>query len=151
MQKLKRVATVLEAVILRPYYPASALFRLQRDRDGLQIDFMGHIDGVKSWESVRSRAASNEIGGQKILVASLDDIRSKLSGGPVSDLAVIERRPEIGDYKPKKQPTTSDASAALRLESDRALLDLIRYRLSLPPEKRLNCLRRKIGLRAICL
>ena len=28
MQKLKRVATALEAVILRPYYPVSALFRL---------------------------------------------------------------------------------------------------------------------------
>ena len=29
--------------------------------------------------------------------------------------------------------------AAARLESDRALIDLIRHRLSLPPEKRLNC------------
>jgi hypothetical protein len=44
-----------------------------------------------------------------------------------------------------------DARAALRLESDRALVDLIRQRLLLPPEKRLNCLRRKIGLRATCL
>jgi hypothetical protein len=54
MRKLKRVAAALEAVILRPYYPVSALFRLQRDRDGLQIDFMGQIDGVKSYESVRA-------------------------------------------------------------------------------------------------
>ncbi len=52
---------------------------------------------------------------------------------------------------PKKQRLPTDAREALRLESDRALLDLIRYRLSLPPEKRLNCLRRKIGLRATCL
>jgi len=42
-------------------------------------------------------------------------------------------------------------SAALKAESERALIELIRYRLSLPPEKRLNCLRRKIGLRATCL
>jgi hypothetical protein len=41
--------------------------------------------------------------------------------------------------------------SALRLESDRALTDLIRQRLALPPEKRLNCLRVKIGLRATCL
>jgi len=32
MQKLKRVAGALGAVILRPYYPVSALFRLQRER-----------------------------------------------------------------------------------------------------------------------
>ena len=43
------------------------------------------------------------------------------------------------------------ASEALRLESERALTELIRYRLSLPPEKRLNVLRKKIGLRATCL
>jgi hypothetical protein len=51
----------------------------------------------------------------------------------------------------QEQPTGDDARAALRLESDRALVDLIRQRLSLPPEKRLNCLRRKIALRATCL
>ena len=50
-----------------------------------------------------------------------------------------------------KKPPNPDTGAALKLESDRALLDLIRFRLSLPPEKRLNCLRRKIGLRATCL
>jgi hypothetical protein len=49
---------------------------------------------------------------------------------------------------PKKR---TDASAVLKAESDLALTELIRYRLSLPPEKRLNCLRRKIGLRATCL
>lgn len=42
-------------------------------------------------------------------------------------------------------------SVALKRESDRALTELIRYRLSLAPENRLNCLRRKIGLRATCL
>jgi hypothetical protein len=91
MRKLKQVATALEAVILRPYYPVSALFRLQRDRDGLQIDFMGQIDGVKSYESVRGHAASYEIGGQKLLAASLDDIiRSKRAAGRSKDLAVID-------------------------------------------------------------
>ena len=91
MQKLKRVASALEAVILRPYYPVSALFRLQRDRDGLQVDFMGQIDGVKSYESVRGRARSYEIGGQKLLAASLEDIiRSKRAAGRGKDLAVID-------------------------------------------------------------
>jgi hypothetical protein len=124
MQKLKRVAATLDAVILRPYYPVSALFRLQRERDGLQIDFMGHIDGVNSYEGVRQRARVFRIGGASLLAASLDDI--------------------IG-------MSAAEKSEALRRESDRALTELIRYRLSLPPEKRLNCLRRKIGLRATCL
>ncbi len=39
----------------------------------------------------------------------------------------------------------------IRTESDRALIELIRFRLSLPPEKRLNVLRKKVGLRATCL
>ncbi len=50
-----------------------------------------------------------------------------------------------------RESTASDKSAALKRESDLALTALIRYRLSLPPEKRLNVLRRKIGLRATCL
>ena len=91
MQKLKLVATALEAVILRPYYPVSALFRLHRERDGLQIDFMGHIDGAQSYEGIRSRAGLYEIGGQKLLAASLDDIiRSKQAAGRGKDLAVID-------------------------------------------------------------
>jgi hypothetical protein len=131
MQKLKRVATALEAVILRPYYPVSALFRLHRERDGLQIEFMGHIDGMKSYEGVRRRAVLAEIGGQKLSAASLEDI-------------ILSRRATA----PKNE---TRESLALKLESERALTELIRYRLSLPPEKRLNCLRRKIGLRATCL
>jgi len=51
----------------------------------------------------------------------------------------------------KIESTAADKGAALKQESDRALIELIRYRLSLPPEKRLNCLRPKIGLRATCL
>jgi hypothetical protein len=91
MQKLKRVAGTLEAVILRPYYPVSGLFRLHRERDGLQIDFMGHIDGVQSYEGVRGRAGVYEIGGQKLLAASLDDIiRSKRAAGRGKDIAVID-------------------------------------------------------------
>jgi predicted nucleotidyltransferase len=106
MQKLKRVAEALEAVILRPYYPVSALFRLQRDRDGLQIDFMGRIDGVKSYESVRGRAASYEIGGQKLLAASLDDIiRSKRAAGRGKDLAVIDILEKTRDEEARSEKT----------------------------------------------
>src|SRR5215468_8246501 len=49
--KLKAVAKALDAVILRPFHPASGLFRLSRDRDSLQVDFMTQIHGVKSFEA----------------------------------------------------------------------------------------------------
>ncbi len=38
--KLKAMSTALGATILRPFYPASDLYRLVRDDDGLQLDFM---------------------------------------------------------------------------------------------------------------
>ena len=155
LQKLKLIAAELEATILRPYYPVSALFRLQRERDGLQIDFMGHIDGVKSYEGVRGRAGLYEFGGQKLLAASLDDIvMSKHAADRKKVLAVIEPSNRHGmksRLRKRRASAPPDRSAALKLESDRALIELIRHRLSLDPEKRLNCLRRKVGLRATCL
>jgi predicted nucleotidyltransferase len=89
--KLKAVARSLGAVILRPYYPASDLFRLVRDDDGLQVDFMATIHGVRSFAALRSRATKLELGGRTILVASLADIlRSKRAAGRPRDRAVLE-------------------------------------------------------------
>ena len=108
MQKLKLVARALEAVILRPYYPVSALFRLQRERDGLQVDFMGHIDGVQSYEGVKGRAGWFQIGGQKLLAASLDDIiRSKRAAGRSKDLAVIDILEKTRDEEALAKETES--------------------------------------------
>src|SRR5260370_19479784 len=72
--KLKAIARTLGAVILRPWYPVSSLFRLQRETDGMQIDFMGQIDGIRSYEGLRSRAIVFRIGESSILVAALADI-----------------------------------------------------------------------------
>ena len=90
MRKLKALADDLKAVVLRPYYPASELYRVTRDRDGLQLDFMARIDGVRSFESLRGRASTVPFGDQNILVASLRDIiRSKERAGREQDLAVL--------------------------------------------------------------
>jgi hypothetical protein len=51
----------------------------------------------------------------------------------------------------KKRNARRRALAALRRESDRALVDLIRRRLALPLEKRMNFLRRRIGVRGSAL
>ena len=53
--KLKKFAKQMDAVILRPYYPASGLYRVMNDDNGLQVDFMPAIHGVKSFNSLRSR------------------------------------------------------------------------------------------------
>lgn len=74
IRKLKGLARTLGAVIFRPYYPASGLYRLVRDSDGLQLDFMSAIDGVRSFNSLRSRAIEIDIGEQRVTVADLADI-----------------------------------------------------------------------------
>ena len=63
LAKLKTVARDLGAVIMRPYYPGSDLFRVVRDDDGLQVDFMGTIHGIRSFDGVRNRATRVDIAG----------------------------------------------------------------------------------------
>jgi predicted nucleotidyltransferase len=89
--KLKRLARVLGATILRPYYPASDLFRVVRDEDGLQVDFMATIHGVRSFEGLRARASTIAVGDVSVPVASLPDIiKSKRAAGRPRDVAVLE-------------------------------------------------------------
>jgi hypothetical protein len=54
LRKLKAVANSLNAVILRPFYPVSKLYRMVDDALGLQADFMPVIHGVRSFEGLRS-------------------------------------------------------------------------------------------------
>ncbi len=91
LAKLKRFARRLEAVILRPYYPASSLFRVMNDDRGLQADFMPVIHGVKSFNSLRSRAEKIELGRHRLWVAHLADIiASKRAAARPRDKAVLE-------------------------------------------------------------
>lgn len=90
LRKLRRIADDLDAVVLHPYYPASELYRVVRDRDGLQLDFMAKVNGVRSFESLRSRATVARFGRHELKVASLDDvIRSKKSANRAQDRAVL--------------------------------------------------------------
>jgi hypothetical protein len=89
--KLKRFANRLRAVILRPYYPASGLYRVVNDDLGLQADFVPAIHGVKSFNSLRSRAEAIVLGESRLWVASLPDIiASKRAAGRPRDKAVLE-------------------------------------------------------------
>src|SRR5262249_18462180 len=73
IQKLKALAKSLSAVIFTPFYPVSGLFRLIRDEDSLQLDFMTRIDGIRSFNSISSRAAGVDFEGERLWVASLPD------------------------------------------------------------------------------
>ena len=91
LAKLKRFARRLAALILRSYYPVSALYRVMNDDRGLQADFMPVIHGVKSFNSLRSRAEKVRFGGCDLWVAHLSDIiASKRAAGRPRDKAVLE-------------------------------------------------------------
>lgn len=143
LAKLKQFATRLGATVLRPYYPVSDLFRVVRD-DGLQVDFMGTIHGVRSYEGVRARATMVDVAGVAIAVASLGDIiKSKKA-------AVVPRiwpsftcwSGRMRDRKPRKPARDRKARLdALARESVRALDDAIERWQALPPGRRTHFLR----------
>ena len=64
--------------------------RASSDRDGLQLDFMARIHGIRSFDALRGRASTVRFGEHELLVAALRDIiRSKESAGRDQDLAVL--------------------------------------------------------------
>jgi hypothetical protein len=90
LKKLKAVARDFEAVVLKPYYPVSDLYRVTNDDQGLQLDFMAVLHGINSFEGLRSRAEPVEFGQFTLLIASLADIiASKRAAGRSRDLAVL--------------------------------------------------------------
>jgi predicted nucleotidyltransferase len=104
LRKLKAVAKSLDAILLRPYYPVSGLFRIQRDEDTLQVDFMSRIDGVRSFPALRSRARRVDFGGHALLVADLADIiKSKRAADRPRDRAVLEILEKALDEKKKAE------------------------------------------------
>jgi predicted nucleotidyltransferase len=149
LRKLKSFARGLGATVLRPYYPVSDFFRVVRDQDGLQVDFMSRIHGVRSFEGLRSRAETVEIDGIPLRVAALSDIiRSKRAAGRPRDRAMLEilRRRRL--KKPRKRRERLDALAR---ENRRAIRDMIRRRLALPPERRTHFLRSRTRFRGSSL
>jgi len=91
LRKLKGMVRTLGGVLFAPQYPVSSLFRLIRDEDSLQLDFMTQIHGVRSFNSLRSRATVVDFEGEKITVAALADIiASKRAANRPRDRAVID-------------------------------------------------------------
>lgn len=150
LQKLKRVAKDLDAVLMRPYYPVSGLYRLIRDDDGLQADFMARIHGVRSFAALRASSEEIDFGGDTLLVASLAAIvRSKRPDGQGTELFWIFWKRLC--MKKKKRATRKQELEALEAESDRALIDMIRRLQAKPMNQRTHFLRKRVGLKGSAL
>ena len=146
LHKLRSLADELGAVVLRPYYPVSELYRVMRDVGSLQLDFMARVDGVSSFEALRARATAAAFGGAELRVAALEDIMqtSFSANGPPTG-------PRTAPCSPSSMPRSANAvrppsrprqpPSALRRESDRALREQIRRLLALPLEQRTHFLR----------
>jgi len=110
--KLKRLATSLGAVIFTPFYPVSGLFRLSRDGDALQLDFMTTIHGVRSFNSVRSRAIAVDVEGERLWVAALADIiASKRAADRPQDRAVLDVLEATLKQKEKEAHASRDSGS----------------------------------------
>jgi predicted nucleotidyltransferase len=107
LEKLKGIAAGLDATVFRPYYPVSHLWRVMRD-DGLQIDFMNTIDGIRSFEGLRKRAQKIDLAGHSVMVADLADIlKSKKAADRPQDRAVLEILERTLSEKKKPQADNS--------------------------------------------
>ena len=88
IEKLKHVAQMLGGHLSQPFLPSSDMFRLLTE--DLQIDFVSRMDGITSFESLRSRADPVLVGNSTLRVASLEDvIASKRAAGCEKDLASL--------------------------------------------------------------
>jgi hypothetical protein len=102
LKKLKAVARSFEAVILKSYYRVSDLFRVINDEQGLQLDFMSKLHGIRSFESLRARSSPINFGQHQLKIASLADIiNSKRATGRDRDVAVIDILEKTLDEKEK--------------------------------------------------
>jgi len=89
--KIHAFAQKLDAVIERPAYPLSNFWRIS-SRKGIpiQIDLTTNIHGIRSFESLRSRADRIDVNGEVAIVAHLADvIKSKRAADRPKDRAVL--------------------------------------------------------------
>ncbi len=112
LKKLKSLAKDLNAVLMRPYYPVSDLYRLIREDDGLQADFMATIHGVRSFAALRAVSEAIDFGGHRLLIASLGAIlQSKRAAGRPRDKAVLDiLEKALDEEKARNQKTKARRS-----------------------------------------
>lgn len=119
-------------MVLRPYISVSELYRVGRERDGVQHDFTARVDGIRLFETLRARAMRAEFENVNCWPRS-----STISFGARRWQAASRISPCSpfceGRGMKRKRRTKPARDSALRNESDRALVKMIRRQLALPP------------------
>ena len=133
--KLRKVAQLLGGQITQPF---ASVFRILRRESPLQIDLTGQAHGVKSFNSLRSKAVQVEIGGRTITVAS------------PAEISMSPKEPSKSS-KTRKPTQRELALEAMRQGSEQELTDMIRRQLALPMEKRTHFLRMRLPNGGSCL
>jgi hypothetical protein len=110
LRKLKAFAKAMGASIGQTYEGVSTMYRIVSSRIGLQADFLSTMHGVRSFESLRTRCTSLDLGSGKLLVASLDDIfKSKSAANRPKDRAVLDVLRETIDEARKAKARKKEA------------------------------------------
>jgi hypothetical protein len=120
LKKLKAVAHTLQAVILKPYYPVSDLFRVSNDDQGIQLDFMSRLHGIHSFEGLGARSTSVQFSEHSLNVACLADIiKSKraTTATVTGPFWTLFRKRSMNKKKTKARQAQE---AALKKESERS-------------------------------
>ncbi|MBI2686790.1 MAG: hypothetical protein HYX27_10775 [Acidobacteria bacterium] len=142
--KLRKVAGLLGGQVTQPFPAISTVFRILRLDSQLQIDLTSQVHGVKSFNSLRSKAVQVEIDGRTILVASLADLIR------MSRCFMSSR--ELSKNKKTRKPAQRElALEAIRQASEQELTGMIRRQLAIPMNKRTHFLRIRLPNGGSCL
>lgn len=103
ISKLKELAAELGGSYIDATSPMTTLRKVENDEAGIYLDFISRVDGVRSFESLRSRAAA-DFDGKTLNIADLGDIiKSKRATHRNKDMAVIELLEKTRDEKRKQE------------------------------------------------
>jgi hypothetical protein len=110
---------------------------------------MDEVSGIRSFEGVRKRAHAMQVEESMVRVATLADITtSKRAADWPRDRAMLE----ILEKRLKRsRPTRKERLAQLKTQSEWLENDMIRRRVAAPLERRMNFLRRRVGICRTCL
>jgi len=145
LRKLKKLARRLNAVVLKPYFPASDLYRVVVEDTGLQLDFMSVLHGIRSFASLRSHATRLSFGHGWLWVASWttsSPVNGNWGGPKTSPSWISWKGPPMSK---SKRASRKERLERLQASVQKAELEQIRRLLALPMHKRTHFLRRRTG------